>query len=210
VSEPYLAEQFGSRAVQDHSVRFGFWAFLGSEVMLFAGLFVLYAAYRAMYGEEFIHAIRSNNIYIGTANTLILITSSLTVALAVAAARAGRLRVVPWLFAITISLGVVFLILKTIEYRQHYDEGLLFGPYYRSAELTSFGAQRLFTLYWVMTGLHALHVTAGLIALAWIAVRSLGRAYTPAYHTPLELGALYWHLVDLVWIFLWPLLYLTH
>jgi cytochrome c oxidase subunit 3 len=185
------------------------WVFLASESLLFAGLFALYAAYRSMYLADFDDAVRHNTLVYGTVNTYILLSSSFTVALAVWATRQTRPRLAVGLLLATAALGATFLVLKLLEYREHWREGALPGPFYHWAEHPTFGANRFFTLYWLMTGLHALHVTAGLVILAWLAVRAHRRAYTAAHHTTLEMGTLYWHLIDVVWIFLWPLLYLV-
>jgi cytochrome c oxidase subunit 3 len=187
----------------------GMWVFLGSEALLFAGLFALYAAYRAMYGDDFLAALKHNTLWYGTTNTFILLTSSLTVALTIWAARHGRWRWIVGLLLATIAQGLAFLFIKGFEYLRHAREGALPGPWYHMAELPTFGANRFYTLYWVMTSLHALHVTAGILVLAWMCARAWQRAYTVEHHTTLEMGTLYWHLVDLIWIFLWPLLYLS-
>jgi cytochrome c oxidase subunit 3 len=203
-----LAPQFENLARQRDAARLGMWAFLGSEALLFTGLFALYAAYRALYRDEFAAAVTHNNATIGTTNTFILLTSSFTVALAVHQARVERPRRAALLLVASIVLAFVFLGLKLLEYSEHFREGIYPGASYRYAELPGYGAQVFFTLYFLTTGLHALHVLAGASVLAWLAFGAWRRLYTPLYHTPLELGALYWHLVDIVWIFLWPCLYL--
>jgi cytochrome c oxidase subunit 3 len=208
VPVPALGEQFSGYARQEHTLRFGMWTFLASELMLFAGLFALYASYRAMFPADFVAAIRHNTIAFGTANTYILLTSSLTAALSVRAARRSDRRGIVVFLSLTIVQGLAFLAVKLIEYGRHVHEGALPGGFYRWAELPTFGANRFYTLYWVMTGLHALHVTAGLIVLGWMSMRAARGAYSARHHTTLEMGTLYWHLVDVVWIFLWPLLYL--
>jgi cytochrome c oxidase subunit 3 len=205
---PDHASHFESLAKQEHAARLGMWAFLGSETLLFAGLFALYAAYRAMAPAEFREALAHNTRAFGTINTMVLLTSSFTVAMAVGAVQGARVRsAVRWLLA-TIALGATFLVVKGIEYGIHIHEGSLPGAAYRFAEAPTYGGRLFYTLYWLMTGLHALHVTGGLLALAWLTRRTRQGAYTPARHVHLEMGALYWHLVDVVWIFLWPLLYL--
>ncbi len=203
-----LAEQFSTFAKQDHAARLGMWGFLGSEVTLFGGLFALYAAYRAMYGHEFVAAVGHNNLAIGTINTLILLTSSFTVALTVWAARAARSKLIAPLLGLTILLGCVFLLLKGIEWSQHFHQGILPGLHYRNREMQEFGAKVFFTLYFIMTGLHAIHVVIGIAVLGWFAVQAGRRLYTPEHHVTLEMATLYWHLVDIVWIFLWPAFYL--
>jgi cytochrome c oxidase subunit 3 len=133
----------------------------------------------------------------------------LTVAFSVWAARLGRYRMVVAMLVSTMLLGLAFLVIKLFEYAKHVEEGALPGAYYRLAELPSYGANRFYTLYWTMTGLHAFHVIAGLTVLGWMTGRAVKRFYTPEHHVTLEMGTLYWHLVDVVWIFLWPLLYLA-
>ena len=204
-----LAEQFSSFETQDHALRLGMWTFLASELLLFSGMFALYASYRAMYGADFEAAIKHNTLLYGTINTYLLLTSSFTVALTVWATRRGQPRLTALLLGVTILQGIAFLIIKGYEYKLHIAEGALPGPFYHWQELPTFGANRFFTLYWLMTGMHALHVTAGLGVLVWMCVRALQGRYTPERYTYLEMGTLYWHLVDVIWIFLWPLLYLS-
>jgi cytochrome c oxidase subunit III len=206
---PPLGEQYEDHAKQGHAARLGMWAFLGSEALLFAGLFALYGAYRGHYREAFHQAGAHMDVTLGTVNTFILLTSSLTVALAVWAARAGRPRAIVPLLGTTLAFAAAFLVLKGIEYAQHFREGLLPGRYYANVEMPFAGAKIFTTLYFFMTGLHAIHVVVGMIVLAWALRRALRLRWTPEHHTGLELGAMYWHLVDLIWIFLWPLLYLV-
>jgi cytochrome c oxidase subunit 3 len=182
--------QYDSIARRHATARLGMWLFLGSESLLFAGLLALFAAYRVMYPTAFHAAAAHANLALGTINTYILLTSSLTVALALHATQHGRRRAtVAWL-VVTIAFGLAFDALKLVEYAQHLRDGFAPGHYY------------------LLTGLHALHVTAGVIVLAWLALRARRGDFSPDSHVVLECGALYWHLVDLVWIFLWPILYL--
>jgi cytochrome c oxidase subunit 3 len=205
---PPVHVQYDSLARQHTTARLGMWLFLSSETLLFAGLFALYAAYRFAYPAEFQAASAHANLAIGTVNTYILLTSSLTMALAIHATRHGHRRRTVALLAATIALGLTFDVLKAIEYAEHLSEGLAPGAYYAFAELPMHGAVLYVTLYYLLTGMHALHVTGGLCVLVWLAVRAQRGHFTPQSHIALELGGLYWHLVDLVWIFLWPLLYL--
>jgi cytochrome c oxidase subunit 3 len=208
--EGHLVEQFEDLAKQKDAARLGMWAFLGSEALLFCGLFALYAAYRALYPNEFSAAIAHNDAKLGTLNTFILLTSSFTVALSVHEVRIERPRFAMWLLLFSVLLGLVFLGVKFTEYSAHFRLGIFPGAAYHFAELPGYGPQTFFTLYYFSTALHALHVTAGMGVLAWLALSTSRGKYTPLYHTPLELGALYWHLVDIIWIFLWPCLYLMH
>ena len=184
--------QYESLERQHTTARLGMWVFLGSESLLFAGLFALYAAYRFAYPVEFHAASAHANLVIGTVNTYILLTSSLTVAL----------------LGATIVFGLAFDVLKIIEYAGHLAEGIAPGLYYAFDALPAHGVVLYVTLYYLLTGLHALHVTGGVVVLIWLALRAHRGDFTPQSHLALELGGLYWHLVDLVWIFLWPLLYL--
>src|SRR5262249_46569553 len=161
---PRLAHHFEDVGKQLDAARLGMWLFLASELLLFAALFGLYSAYRAMYKVDFAEAVRHNNVAIGTTNTVILLTSSLAVALRVYAARHNRSARTARLFLISIALGCAFLVLKGVEYRQHFKDGIVPGIGYRFHEAATFGARTFFTLYYLMTGLHALHVTGGLLA----------------------------------------------
>lgn len=191
-----------------YALHLGMWIFLGSETLLFAGLFALYASYRAAHPDDFIAAIHRNHAAIGTINTALLISSSFCVAWAIHAMRAGRRRACLVGLAGAMVLGAGFLGLKAAEYASHLADGIAPG-YHAGAALPAAGERLFFALYYAMTGLHALHVIAGLAILGWLARRVARARITAERHTELELGGLYWHLVDVVWIFLWPLLYLT-
>ncbi|HEY3802370.1 MAG TPA: cytochrome c oxidase subunit 3 [Kofleriaceae bacterium] len=202
-----MSSQYDSIARQHATARVGMWLFLSSESLLFAGLIALFTAYRLSYPTAFHAAAEHANVVLGTINTYVLLTSSLTVALALASTERGRRRAtVVWLL-VSIALGATFDVLKIVEYAQHLHDGFAPGHYFTATTLPH-GAVLYFTLYYLLTGLHALHVTAGIIVLAYLAVRARHGAFTPESHVVLECGALYWHLVDLVWIFLWPMLYL--
>lgn len=200
--------QYESFEAQTHAARLGMWLFLVSEILLFSGLFVLYASYRTASPEAFAEAARHSKLWLGTGMTFLLLTSSFTVALGVYAVRHGRERQGARWLGVSAALGVAFLALKLHEYSLHAKEGLLPGVYYRSETLPDPAANAFFTLYYFMTGLHGLHVLGGVAALAacaW-AVRS-GRV-DRRYPTPAELSGMYWHLVDAIWLFLWPMFYL--
>jgi cytochrome c oxidase subunit III len=201
--------QYDTLARQHATARLGMWIFLASESLLFAALFALYAAYRFVYPAEFHAAAAHANVLLGTINTYLLLTSSLTVALSIHATKLGHRRRALLLLAITIGFGVAFEVLKGVEYANHLADGIAPGGYYSFAGLPAHGAVLYFTLYYLMTGLHALHVLGGLCALAWLWLRLYRGRIGAGSYLALELGGLYWHLVDLVWIFLWPLLYLV-
>ena len=206
---PRTADHFADLATQQTAARLGMWVFLASEILLFAGLFALYGAYRARYVAAFAEAVRHNTLWFGTTNTFILLTSSLTVALAVRAMRADRPRSAFVFVAVTIVLGLGFLGVKAAEYADHIEHGLLPARFFASDVLTGSGARVFYTIYWIATGLHAVHVTAGLCVLGWLGVRIRRDRIDVTNPVALELGAMYWHLVDMIWLFLWPMLYLT-
>jgi cytochrome c oxidase subunit III len=205
---PLLHEQFEDLDKQAHAARLGMWVFLASELLLFAGLFALYAGYRVMYPVTFAQAVAHDDVALGSANTAILITSSLTVALSVHACRRGRPRRAGWLLVASLAFGLLFLAFKGLEYGEHLREGIAPGAGYVYAGLEARGANIFYTLYYLMTGLHALHVVVGTGLLAWLASGCFREIYSSADHVRVEVGALYWHLIDIVWIFLWPMFYL--
>jgi cytochrome c oxidase subunit 3 len=205
---PALAHQFDDLDQQHEASALGMWVFLVTEVLFFGGLFLTYAVYRSWYPEAFAAASREMLVWAGTLNTGVLITSSLTMALAVRAAQTGdRRRLVLFLVA-TMGLGGVFLGVKAFEYYTEIAAQHLPGPGFEFEAEHIRHAQIFFSLYFLMTGLHALHMIVGLGVLTvmlWLSVR--GRI-TAEYYIPIEVSGLYWHFVDIVWIFLFPLLYL--
>jgi cytochrome c oxidase subunit 3 len=204
------AEHFDTLEQQAHAAHLGMWVFLASELLLFAGLFALYFAYRAMYPAGFAAGVAHNTRVLGAVNTGVLLTSSLAAASAVHALRRGGVRrALGWL-VVTVALGGGFLAIKLTEYAQHFREGIEPGGRGRFfAAHAEAGLREFWTLYYVTTGLHAIHVTIGLGVLAWLATRVLRGTVTPRVDYPLALGAMYWHLVDVIWIFVWPFFYLA-
>jgi cytochrome c oxidase subunit 3 len=200
--------QFEDLRKQEYAVRFGIWIFIASELLLFAGLFALYTAYRTEYRAAFDASVHHAELAIGTINTTLLVVSSFTAAAALGALRRGARRSCTLLLLATIALGSVFLVLKCVEYGRHFEEGIYPGLSYASRELPGSGAQLFFTLYYFMTGLHVLHLVAAVLVLAWFTIRVARRKIGVAYHAGLEAAILYWHMVDCVWIFLYPLFYL--
>jgi cytochrome c oxidase subunit 3 len=209
VTRERLSEGYADLPTQERAVRFGMWVFLASETMLFAGLFGLYAGYRLQYGAEFVRASHHNNELIGSINTFVLIVSSFFVAWAIRSFDRGQRRTALASLIAVIALGATFLGLKTIEYSEHLAEGIAPGAHYTFAEMPGWGARTFYSLYYLMTGLHALHVIAGMTLMVWLCLRIHRKRMHPHYHPELELSGLYWHLVDIIWIFLWPLLYLA-
>lgn len=192
-----------------HAAKFGMWLFLATEVLLFGGLFAAFAVYRWYYLAEFHKASHHLNWQLGAVNTLVLLFSSFTAALAVDAAQHGDNARVRKNLLVTISCGCIFLLIKYFEWSAKYHHGLFpgtegfNGPEFNQAYKSFFG------LYYCMTGLHAFHVIAGMGLLLWVYRKAQRNRFSSDYYTPVEVGALYWHLVDLIWIYLFPLLYLV-
>ena len=206
--DPHLAHHFTSLDRQVDAARLGMWLFLSTEVLLFAGLFVAYSVYRYSFPAAFAASSRTSEIWAGTVNTIVLISSSLTVALAIHFARIDRRMPAVVCLAITLLFALAFLGIKAVEYTTHFREGQLPGAYYHFEQVRLPGASMYWTLYFLMTGLHGFHVLAGMTVLSVILVRTWKRYYSSRYYVGIELAGLYWHLVDLIWIFLFPLLYL--
>ncbi|MEX0642613.1 MAG: cytochrome c oxidase subunit 3 family protein [Pirellulales bacterium] len=205
-----VAHHFDDLEQQREACTFGMWVFLVSEIMFFGGLFAVYMADRYQYPEVFIHASRTLDVVLGTINTAVLLTSSFTMALALAAAHEGRRRaLVLWLLA-TIVLAGAFVAIKASEYAAKYEDHLapLMDSGALDQSLTPEPEKLFFGLYLTMTGLHALHVLIGIGVLTALTVPAWKGRFDRDRSLAVELSALYWHFVDLVWIFLFPLLYL--
>ena len=187
--------------------KLGMWIFLFTEIVLFGGLFLLYSAYRAKYPADFHSSGQELNTFIGIANTVILLTSSLTVAVSVTALQKGNRKLSSICLAATIVLGAVFLINKYMEWSAEIGHGM----YPNSPELLKHpdGVKLFFGLYYTMTGLHGLHVIAGIAVLAFMLMLVRRNRITSSDYVKLENAGLYWHLVDIIWIFLLPLFYLA-
>ena len=204
-----VAHQFDDAEQQRAAVTLGMWVFLVQEVMFFGGAFCAYVAYRALYPDVFGHASHHLDVRLGTLNTAVLIASSLTMALAVHAAESGRRggTIAAWLVA-TMVLGAVFLGVKSFEYAHKFHEHLVPGPHFVYPGTDAPQAQLFFSIYFILTGLHAIHMIIGEGLLLWLVRDALRGRYGAAYDAPVENVGLYWHFVDIVWIFLFPLLYL--
>jgi cytochrome c oxidase subunit 3 len=203
---PKLQSHFYSMDQQLEASTLGMWVFLVTEVMFFGGLFAAYMVYRNMYPEAWVHASHELNWQLGGLNTMVLIVSSLTMALAVRAAMLGDRGQQVVNLTLTILLGCVFLVVKYFEYKAKFEHHLVPGPHF-NPELP-LGSQIFFSLYFVMTGIHAAHMVIGIVMMAIILRMAAKGAFTPEYFAPVEVAGLYWHFVDIVWIFLFPLLYL--
>jgi cytochrome c oxidase subunit 3 len=204
-----LRHHFDDLAQQRESSTLGMWLFLATEVMFFGGMFCAYTVYRNAFPQAFASTSQYMNVTIGAINTAVLICSSLTMALAVRSAQLGQKKALIVLLSLTLTLGSVFLGLKGVEYHEKWVDHHIPGPDFHYAD-TRYAqqAQILFYLYFAMTGLHAVHMMVGaglLITLLFMAARD---RFSAAWYTPVDMVGLYWHFVDIVWIFLFPLLYL--
>ncbi len=205
-----VAHQFDDRDQQKEAGTLGMWLFLGTEVLFFGGLFMGYTVYRLKFPEGFAAASEAMDITLGSINTAVLLMSSLTMAIAVRSAQLGRRKSTFGFLLVTMVLGTVFLGIKGIEYYHKFVEGLFPGPGFRFAAPFTRQAEVFFSLYFMMTGLHALHMIIGIGILTFMAVRTWHGRFSAQYYSPIEISGLYWHFVDIIWIFLFPLLYLIH
>jgi cytochrome c oxidase subunit 3 len=210
---PALAHQFDTLEQQQDASTLGMWVFLATEVLFFGGLLMAYLIYRTWYPQAYAAASHHLDIRLGAFNTAVLIASSLTMAMAVHAAQLGRRRDLMRFVGLTMALGAVFLGVKGVEYYHKYEEHLIPGAAFGTGPIRFDGpvlrhAQIFFSLYFALTGMHALHMVVGLGILSVILLFSWRGRFSPDYFTPVEVSGLYWHFVDIVWIFLFPLLYL--
>jgi cytochrome c oxidase subunit 3 len=195
-------------SARTRTAELGMWVFLASEMLFFGVLFFAYIMGRLHHPQAFAAASRHTNLLLGSLNTAILLTSSLTMALAARAARGRRRRPCAGLLAATFVLGLTFFALKLLEYHDDFDQHLVPGMFFSLAGADRSGLEQFFLTYFVTTGAHAVHLLVGLGLVAVLTARVLrGRAQLPA--RMVEVGGLYWHLVDIIWIFLFPLLYLV-
>jgi cytochrome c oxidase subunit 3 len=205
----HLAHHFSDAAQQKDSAKLGMWIFLLTEILLFGGgLFTAYAIYRTTHHEMFLNAHRFLDVRLGTINTFVLIFSSLTMALAIRSVQMGKRKQAMLNLGVTLLCAGIFLVIKYFEYSHKFHLGQLPGKYYTFTGIAGANPHIFFSIYFMMTGLHGLHVLGGIGAISWVLVKTARNEYSPEYYTPLEMTGLYWHLVDMIWIFLFPLLYL--
>jgi cytochrome c oxidase subunit 3 len=205
---PGLQHQFESLGQQKEASTLGMWVFLVTEILFFGGLFLAYTIYRSQYARGFALASHHMDILLGTVNTAVLICSSLTMAMAVHSAAKGRRKSLMGYLAATMLLGAAFLGIKAVEYTEHIRHHLFPGPGFHYPGPEARSAEIFFSLYFAMTGLHALHMIIGIGLLSVLFVLARRGRFIPEYYSPVEISGLYWHFVDIVWIFLFPLLYL--
>lgn len=207
-SHSLVAHQFEDLDQQRDASTLGMWTFLVTEVMFFGGMFLVYTVYRNNYHTAFAGASHSLDVILGAVNTAVLIGSSLSMALAVHAAQVGKKKALVGFLLLTIMLGLIFLGVKSVEYTDKFVEHHVPGPYFHYEGPDALHAQLFFSLYFALTGMHALHMIIGIGVMSVLVVLAAKGRFTPETYSPVELTGLYWHFVDIVWIFLFPLLYL--
>lgn len=205
----HVAHHFDNADAQFEANRMGVWLFLVTEVLLFGGLFCAFAVFRSWYFDSFVEAHHHLDKVMGTVNTLVLIGSSLTMALAVRAAQVNNKKLTQLLLAITFACAAGFMVIKGFEYSHKIHDGLLPGRYFTATGFETAHVNVFFGIYFIMTGIHGIHVLIGMGLIAWLLIRNKKGEFSSKYYSPLEGVGLYWHLVDLIWIFLFPLLYLV-
>ncbi len=214
---PALLNHFDTVEQQRSASGLGMWVFLAQEVMFFGGMFCAYLIYRLKYFDAFVAGSNTLDIKLGTINTAVLICSSLTMALAVLSAQLGRRKLLVGFLMMTMALGAVFLGVKGVEYKQKFDDHHIPGPGFSTVEFeqkdhlprdVANQAQIYYSLYFAMTGMHALHMIVGMVIMTFLVVYAWKGRYPPEHYTTIDNFGLYWHFVDIVWIFLFPLLYL--
>jgi cytochrome c oxidase subunit III len=214
----HVAHHFDTATTQFDSGRMGVWIFLVTEILFFGGMFCSFAVFRSWYFEAFKQAHEHLDKVMGGINTVVLICSSLTMALGVRCAQRTKRKATVVMLALTILFACTFLVIKYFEYHHKLEEGLLPGkffghPWFNLAETSHIAGSPnqgiFFAVYFMMTGVHGLHVAIGIGLIAWILRRAARGEFSSRYYAPVEGVGLYWHLVDLIWIYLFPLLYLV-
>ncbi len=197
------------RKLTDEMSKLGMWLFLATEVLLFAGLFTTYAVYRYRFGFEFQSAAKELNVLLGSVNTIILLFSSFTVAWAVDSIRRSKISQTKWLIVITFLCGLAFMVIKYFEYSSKIHDGLFPSQLATNDQGLENGKIIFFIQYFIMTGIHGLHVLIGMGIWIYVLIKLAKGTLNSSRYIHIEVAGLYWHLVDLIWIFLFPILYLV-
>lgn len=231
-SNPYLAHHFEDINQQSESHTLGLWVFLATEILFFGGLFLAFTIYHVMFNDAFSIASSRLSIKWGVINTVILLISSFTMAMGVYFGQTGKIKSLKVMLIATLALAGAFLGIKTIEYKEKFDHHLVPGPNFvfklddsahghgmepgRVAEVlkrdpyVETHAQLFFVMYFCITGLHGIHILIGMGVIGWMLVRTMRGEFNAQWNAPIELTGLYWHLVDIIWIFVFPIIYLAH
>ena len=207
--EAAVQQQFDDPSQQKEAAMLGMWAFIATEVLFFGVLFAAYVVCRWRFSLAFAEGSAHTDFAMGTAETAILLTSGCLSAIALRQIQLDRARQSAMLLMITSALGVAFLILHGMEYHDEFKEGVIPGIRYTQTGPDARGVELFFSLYYVITGFHSLHVLIGVVLLLVMAIRTWRGAFSSAYYTPIEITGLYWSLVDIVWIFVYPAIYLV-
>jgi cytochrome c oxidase subunit 3 len=212
VHHPFLQHHFEDLGQQHEASTLGMWLFLTTEILFFGGVLCAYWIYRVLYPDAWALGASLQNWRWGAVNTIVLIISSLTMALAVRYAQLGKRKGILVMLVLTLIFGSTFLAIKGLEYNSHFHEGLFPGKHFTWHEDPALAphVQLFMMFYWGMTALHALHMVIGAGLLLWFIWRAWKDHFGPEYYGPIEIMGLYWHFVDIVWIFLFPFLYLIH
>lgn len=233
--DPHLAHHFEDRAQQDEAHSLGLWVFLATEIMFFGGLFLAFTVYHVLFPDAFGLASSRLSVSWGVINTVVLLFSSFTMAMAVHSAQVGHQKKLIGFMVVTVLCALAFMGIKSVEWKEKFDHHLVPGPNFEfvlddphaaetghalSPEVMEAAlardpfierhAQMFFVIYFCITGLHGIHVIIGVIVISWMIIRARRREFSPQWSTPIELTGLYWHLVDVIWIYLFPLIYLIH
>lgn len=204
-----VPHHFKSAQHEYASSKEGVWLFLTSEILMFGGLFVGYIIFHGLYPDVFHEGSKHLDWRLGAINTIVLLTSSLTMVLGLHYCQTGEKNKAVTNLAITIACGAIFMVIKYFEYSHKIHDGLLPGNWYSADKHGIYNIGLYYSFYFMMTGLHGIHVLAGMGLILWVLLRARKGEFSASYYTPVEGVALFWHLVDLVWIFLFPLLYLV-
>ena len=204
----FMQHHFVDAEQQFDAAKMGMWIFLVTEILFFGGLFAAYIVYRAWYPELFTLASEELNTLWGGVNTVVLIGSSLTVAMAIKSAQLNQKKNIIINLGITLALATVFMVIKYFEWTHKFHIGIFPGEFYSFEGIDHPQANIFFSLYYLMTGLHGIHVVIGMGLMIWLLWRAVKGHFDSEYYTPVEITGLYWHLVDIIWIFLFPLFYL--
>ena len=203
-----LQHHFANFAQQYEAASMAMWCFLITEILFFGGVFLAYAIYREMYPQAFAAGSHHLSIFLGCLNTAVLISSSFTMVLGVHAARMGKKNITSLYLFLTLVLGCVFLGVKAIEYHDKFINHLVPNDTFHFHGFEGPGIRIFYSLYFALTGLHALHMVIGAVILIIILIQNMNGKFSAEYNSPIDMFGLYWHFVDIVWIFLFPLLYL--
>lgn len=204
----HLHHHFSDMGQQNDASKMGMWLFLLTEILTFGGLFVAYAVYRSWHPDMFYMAHKALDVELGALNTVVLILSSVTIALGIRAMQLNKPRQTSLYLGATILFAVTFLVVKYFEYAHKFHVGQLPGKFYTFTGIEGTNPHIFFSIYFAMTGLHALHILIGIGLISWLIWKTKQGAFSSAYYSPIENVGLFWHLVDMIWIFLFPLFYL--